>query len=334
MGWKCYYSGSLPDIILQEKVIKFIQNSFPSPPDLIVKPYPDIKYDVRVYYGKSVDEAGQIHSCCNDFCHEKAYSPSKGRANVEQIIRDYPCNYFGIIQWCNRKDGTINGGQFIFDRTAGGLLINISKLFPIYLSAQTENENKEIPEPESMVQINLRGIELYEWPLLLNIIKLRWWPDLECSDDEDACAEVAHDIRKYGLAKKLMDENLNYDECIRLMNIEHEKYFPPPPSKPRQEDRSTSSILYSDEKELLESIQSTRELIEICKDFIKGSENSVKRYEDFIKQYPSNPNYKSCLEEAEESLAKNKEALKQAKETLNEKLEIYKNYYGKKETLH
>jgi len=94
------------------------------------------------------------------------------------------------------------------------------------------------------------------------------------------------------------------------------------------------SISFFDEKELLESIEKTRGLIEICKYFIEVREDSVKRYKKGINQYPSDHRYKGWLEEAEGELAKDKEALKQAKETLNEKLEIYKNYYGKKETLH
>lgn len=242
MGWECYYSGSLQDLTLQEKVIRFVQTFWEHPPDLIVKPYPDIKYDVRVSYRKNVDESGQVHNCCNDFCHEKIWWKWKRYASVEQIIHDYPCNYYGMIQSCDLKDGTIYGGDFIFDRTAGGRLIEIDKLFPIYLKTQTENGNNEIPESESMVEIKLRGNvrKIYGFPLLLNVIKLRWWPDLDCSDDEDLCVEIAENIWKYGLTKKLMDENLNYDECEKLYYTEHEKYFPPPPpEKPAPEEKKT-----------------------------------------------------------------------------------------------
>lgn len=91
---------------------------------------------------------------------------------------------------------------------------------------------------------------------------------------------------------------------------------------------------FFDEKELLESVEKTRQFIEICKDFVKSAATHVKQYKDCVKQYPSNPNYKSCLEEAEKWLVNNKEVLKQEKETLNEKLEIYKIYYGRKESLH
>ena len=228
MGWECYYSGSLPNIILQEKVIRFVQTFWEHPADLIVTPYPDIKYDVRVSYWKSIDESGRVHSCCNDFCHENIWKKWKRHASVEQIIHDYPCNYFGIIQGCNRENGTIDGGEFIFDRTLGGRLIEIDKLFPIYLDTQTGNANEETSEHESMVEIKYGGNvrKIYGFPLLLNIIKLRWWSDLECSDDDDMCAEVAHDIWKYGLAKKLMDESLNYDECCELMNKAHKKCVP------------------------------------------------------------------------------------------------------------
>ena len=66
------------------------------------------------------------------------------------------------------------------------------------------------------------------------------------------------------------------------------------------------SSFFFDEKEFSESIQKTRGLIEICEDFIKSSENSVKRYQNCVKQYSSNPNYTSCLEEAEEWFAESK----------------------------
>lgn len=98
------------------------------------------------------------------------------------------------------------------------------------------------------------------------------------------------------------------------------------------EETMFNSFLY--EKEFLESIEKTRGMIEISKDFMKSAATRVKQYKDCVKQYPSNPNYKSCLEEAEKWLANNKGALKEEKETLNEKLEIYKIYYGRKETLH
>ena len=94
------------------------------------------------------------------------------------------------------------------------------------------------------------------------------------------------------------------------------------------------STVFSDEKELMASIKYSIDLVKVCEDFVKSSENSVERYKNCVKQYPSNPNYKSCLEEAEDWLVESKEALKQAKIILNERLEIYKIYYGEKETLH
>ena len=94
----------------------------------------------------------------------------------------------------------------------------------------------------------------------------------------------------------------------------------------------SNSFFY--EKEFLEAIEKTKGLIEICNLFIEVHEESVKKYEDKIKQSPSDHHYKSWLEEAKEKLAEDKEALQHYKETLNEELEIYKKYYGRKETLH
>ena len=94
----------------------------------------------------------------------------------------------------------------------------------------------------------------------------------------------------------------------------------------------SNSFVY--EKEFLESIEKTRGLIEICNYFIKVREDSVKRYEDKIKQSPSDHRYKSWLEEAKEKLEEDREALQHYEERLNEELEIYKKYYGRKKTLH
>ena len=94
----------------------------------------------------------------------------------------------------------------------------------------------------------------------------------------------------------------------------------------------SNSFVY--EKEFLETIEKTRGLIEIYKEFIKSDEKRVKHYEDKIKQSPSDHRYKSWLEEAKEELAEDREALQYYKERLNEELEMHKKYYGRKETLH
>ncbi len=180
MGWECYYSGILPDIILQEKVIGFVRTFFTLPPDLIVTPYPHIRYETKTVY-------------------------CEGYNRCEHELPDYPCDYYGIVQSCDRKDGTIFGGEFIFDRTAGGLLVSFDRLPAVYLDTHSgqvcENEIHVSKLPVTLTRgSSVRGN--IGFPLLLSIIKLRWWPALECSDDDDFCRYTSQNIWKYGLRLK------------------------------------------------------------------------------------------------------------------------------------
>jgi hypothetical protein len=207
MGWECYYSGILPDIILQEKVICFVRTFFEFPPDLLVTPCPHIKYKTKMVYWQ-------------------------GYNRYEHDLPDHPCDYYGIVQSCDRKDGIIFGGEFIFDRTEGGRLISFEKIPAAYLDAPSGQDGKnKIQVPELPVILthgsSVRGN--LGFPLLLNIIRLRWWPGLECHDDDDFCLETSKNIWKYGLTNRLMDEDLDYRSCAKMMKKEHEKYFPPPP---------------------------------------------------------------------------------------------------------
>ena len=241
MGYECYYSGVLPDTALQEKVIKFAQSFYSGPPDLIVTPYPHIKYDTKISYIRKIGEA--IPGCCN----EKVWREWNGYASCEQHLSDYPCDYYGIIHGCDRTNGFIYYGEFVFDRTAGGRLVSFDNWPDVYLDHQAENDGEVGGRNGDLtVRLNLtntvRGNTAY--PLLLSIIKLRWWPDLVCSDDEDFCQEYTQEIWKYGLAKKLMDENLDFDECLKLYRKEHEKYFPPPPpEKPESEEINSPKLI-------------------------------------------------------------------------------------------
>jgi hypothetical protein len=224
MGWECFYSGILPDIILQEKVTNFVKTFYSSPQELIVTPDPSLRYLTKL-----------------DYWHERKF--------YEHYMPDYPFNYYGIIQLCDRKDGTIFGGQFIFDRTAGGRLVSFKKLPDTYVLSQTseQHDKKAGNRPaEFPIELTLGDSvrKIYGFALLLSVIRLRWWPDLKCCDDDDSCQKTFQRIWEYSLARKLMDESLNYNSCVDIMKKEHEKYFPPSlPESPTP--KKTRSVLKS-----------------------------------------------------------------------------------------
>lgn len=214
---------------------------FSGPPDLIVTPYPHIKYDTKISYIRKIGET--IPGICN----EEVWWERHGYASCTQHIPDYPCDYYGVIHGCDRTNGFIYYGEFIFDRTAGGRLVSFDEWPAVYLDHQAENDVEAGGQNRDLtVRLELRNTVRGNtaYPLLLSIIKLRWWPDLVCFDDEDFCQEYAEEIWKYGLAKKLMDENLDFDECLKLYRKEHEKYFqPPPPEDPASEEEKKTPKL-------------------------------------------------------------------------------------------
>lgn len=214
MGWECYYSGNLPDVTLQEKTINFVKSFFTSPPELIVTPDPDFRCLTKLHYWQ-------------------------GKECYDHYMPEYPFNYYGVIPFFDRSDGTIYaGGQFLFDRNTGGRLVSFEKLPDVYLQLQTGEQSEKAIEDQPTqfpAELTLGGSvrKIYGFALLLSVIKLRWWPDLECCDDDDYCQLTFQRIWKYGLASKLMDESLDYNACCEIMKKEHEKYFPPePPEQP------------------------------------------------------------------------------------------------------
>ena len=53
--------------------------------------------------------------------------------------------------------------------------------------------------------------------LRLNIMRIRWWPDLEHGDDVEMCSYVAEALAANPeLASSLRDEYNDFDECERL----------------------------------------------------------------------------------------------------------------------
>lgn len=80
---------------------------------------------------------------------------------------------------------------------------------------------------------NLRAIgEASAFCLMLRIIALRWWPELEVSDDYDNYKWVSAFLAETILEKKLLNERLDFDACLELFNDEYNFWFPPRKHEP------------------------------------------------------------------------------------------------------
>ncbi len=118
-------------------------------------------------------------------------------------------------------------GQFIFDRTAGGTLARILKPPD---SFEIEATTRVPYNTECEVAIMNGGYDRVGggdfFALLLNVIKLRWCPDLEISDDYLICNRIGNMIWECGLAQKMANEELDFNACLTVLTQEQEKRRP------------------------------------------------------------------------------------------------------------
>ena len=206
MGCDFFYSGILPDSGLQEKVIEFVQ-SYYSEIDLVVHPQPELKYKTIIWQ-------------------------ENGRDQRKPEETAYPFNFYGVIPAC--KYGILEHGQFIFDRAWGGRLIRFSKLPGIF---NVQPKDPYYNELNVDVYINRGGYNRMvngsgAFALLLNIIRLRWWPDLWFGDDYEYCKDIGHMIWKYSLLTEMKNEDLDFEKCSELFDEGYKKRHPSRPSLP------------------------------------------------------------------------------------------------------
>ncbi len=209
MGCDIDYSGLLEKNNLQVKVVRFSSSFYKERKHLYVKPIPDktflTEYEKKGYLTEDYKYVG---------------FPS-------ELIR-VPFNFFGSIPLFD--DSYDLQGQFIFDRNNGGELVTLSKL-PIEFNCTAfppNNIKNDLVEVRVKEDGNLRAIgEASAFCLMLRIIALRWWPELEVSDDYDNYKWVSTFLAGTTLEKKLLNERLDFDACLELFNDEYDFWFPP-----------------------------------------------------------------------------------------------------------
>lgn len=113
-------------------------------------------------------------------------------------------------------------GQFVFDRSAGGKLASLLKIPDRYGFTPTGGVEFECNEFEN-VQICIKdggynrvGNERWPFALLLNLIRVRYWPDLNVQDDFQEFEYVGRMLSKYRMLSIMRDEKNDFDACWHL----------------------------------------------------------------------------------------------------------------------
>lgn len=197
MGCDFFYSGTLADTALQQKVINLAASYF-SEIALYIHPKPESEYLTK-YYTRS----------------DYITSPKL-----------YPFNYYGIIPYF--EDKLCDYGQFVFDRTDGGKLIRFEKLPNCFDKPPWDdlyiNEEAEVVLTEGG---HTRMDASYAFALLLNLMKIRWWPELWLGDDYDVCSDVGGFLKDTGLDITFNNEGLGFKPCYDLFIQEKDRLYPP-----------------------------------------------------------------------------------------------------------
>ncbi|MDW7652362.1 MAG: DNA-directed RNA polymerase subunit alpha C-terminal domain-containing protein [Bacillota bacterium] len=188
MGCDFFYAGVLPDNSLQIKVINLVI-SYYHEIALYINPRPETEYIT-----KRGGEAAQ----------------------------SYPFNYFGVVPLFANE--LFEQGQFVFDRSDGGKLIRFEQLPPAFDIPPWSGRYDSHAELVLREGGWLRAGGGYPFAFLLNLIKIRWWPESIIGDDYNNCLDVGHKINEWGLSdlkKKNLDFNASWDLFCRESNKRH-----------------------------------------------------------------------------------------------------------------
>lgn len=198
MGCDFFYSGTLPDVKAQEEVVS-LASSFYDSISLKVSPDPATRY---LTYFVTYD--------------------------LRRLTEEYPFNFFGIAPFF--EDKIFEQGQFIFDRSDNGKLVSLRKIPDHFNLPPFEEHLMEIDEQVVIKEggYSRNGGSL-GFALLLEIIRLRVWPDLSAGDDYNICDEVKGILYDAGLVEDMRDTTFDFNKCWELFKAEYDLRHPPRP---------------------------------------------------------------------------------------------------------
>lgn len=221
MGCDFFYGGCLKDHKAQENVVRFAQQYFEDKFEgEIIVPEPEKTYLAEIHLER---EPG-----------DNAFTP-------QPRIEDPACpfDFYGLVPFPDSVD-FFDRAQFVFHRcrkgslayenNREGMLVSL-KRFPQDLLIPPDHVDEDVASGYDKRQIivddcgYLRNGGGYSFALLLNVIKLRWMPNLWMGDDYNNCQYVEKFIAHYSLSGRISRESVTYDECSEIFSkqLEFEK---------------------------------------------------------------------------------------------------------------
>jgi len=213
MGCDFYYSGILPDTGLQEKVQKWVSEYYEERA-VLIQPRPSDEYFTEYDMSDSL----QYPEGLTTYIERSMYRDEHGKKRTQ-----YPFNYYGVFPLYGWE--LEEHGQFIFDRSADGRLVRFLKL-PDELALPAKDDFYKKHEADIVVSEGgydrIIGGTLH-FALLLRIINLRWFPELNAGDDYNVYDRVGKVILESGLSETFKDESKNYQQCWDLFESEYDR---------------------------------------------------------------------------------------------------------------
>jgi hypothetical protein len=213
MGCDFFYSAKLADKALQEKVIHLVSD-YHGENAVLIHPSANVEYFTEYDFSDSL----QYPKDLTTRMERSMYRLKHGTKHMR-----YPFNYYGVIplyDWEFEEHG-----QFIFDRSAAGRLVRILKL-PIELGLTPRDDFYKDHKAEVVVSEGgydrIIGGSLH-FALLLRIINLRWFAELNVHDDYNVYDSVGKVLGESSLAETFKDESKNYQQCWDLFKSEYDR---------------------------------------------------------------------------------------------------------------
>jgi hypothetical protein len=142
-------------------------------------------------------------------------------------LKPYPFNFFGVVPLF--KDSLIEHGQFVFDRDNGGTLVRFHQLPASFNIPPWDNVINHDAEIVLQKEGYMRGEYGLDFALLLNLIKIKWWPEYKFGDDYDTCGEVYNNIVSDAkLHSAIKKKTLEYNEYLKMYLQSLRKRHPVP----------------------------------------------------------------------------------------------------------
>ena len=195
MGCDFFWDGSIPESAKQEQAVEFLRGIYRC--GSVIHPKPQLKFETVLE--KCRGEALRIPS------------------------RSFNCYGFAAhLEMGGYVDGVVHDrDQFIFDRGDGGRLVTIVRDWkdaaaaPWLLSGELAQKYVLRVRDGGWTRVLARDSS--SLAVLLNVLSIRFCPELRVGDDYGIYLELGAKLRERGLVEPLRDEAIDFEGCMEIV---------------------------------------------------------------------------------------------------------------------